>query len=1257
MEQLINAQQELYGRISRTYDNLRKAGATKVTVGLVRSSLALLEAKWNRFEAQHGRLRDEHATDLAKHEYLTSDFISIAEAAYLQQRAALLELEATLPGRAGSDGSKPAKSEPSLQRKALLRIQLPEFSGKFENWPQFRDLFGSIVAQEPSLSNAEKMHYLKTSVKGNAEQLIRNLPATKDNFERAWSVLSDHFKNKRLLVRFYLTAFTSLPKMKPESVSDLRRIFHGAVATVGALEGIGRPVTDGSDLFVHLIVELLDTKTRRDWERSLGRSAVPPSFSELRDFLEETLLTQEVLRVSKDQSSGRASEGAFRATRANHARKQGAEHGRRCPICKQNHFVMVCEQYKKLTPQGRRDIVTTHQLCWNCLGRHQLSVCPSSKTCSKCAAKHYTSLHDTFVPASTIAIGTTPAPTAHVSQPAECSPVLLATARILVADRFGAQHAVRALVDSGSETCLISESLVQRLQVPRSPAAVTIYGIGGQQSAVSRGRVTLALTSRASGTDLSISALVLPRLTVYDGTVSSGSHLWTHLDGLELADPEFLGRDPVELLLGADAYADIALPGLRRGGPNEPIAQRTRLGWIILSPVGVNRSTSAISSMQCTPVDELTAMVRRFWEQEEPPSDPPLLSPAERECEDHFTRTFSRTTDGRYRVWLPFQSERPDLSATVRAATRMLNVLNRRFDRDASFRDRYRDFMAEYAMLGHMTSVSASHSPGWCYLSHHGVLRGAGSFSKIRVVFNGSARTAGGVSLNQSLHPGPNLLPPLVDIITRWRWHRYVISTDIEKIYRQIQMHPEDRDWQRILWTEKDEIKEFRLNTVTYGISSAPYLAIRVLRQLADDESARFPRGAEALRRDSYMDDIVSGASTLEETRQLRDQLTQLCMAGGFPLRKWAANHAALLSDIPLEHRAGHTAENFLMTEGQAVLDLRWDSERDQLALSVRSPSPAPITKRSLLSRAAQLFDPLGWITPVVARAKLLIQAGWLQRLDWDAPLAEEEAVLWTRLESELPYLEEIRIPQWMHGDAPGCRTEIHGFSDASERAYAAVVYLRTVGAAGIHVSLVFAKSRIAPLRRISLPRLELCAAGLLAKLALHVRTSLCLQQAPLHLWTDSTVTLAWIRGHPAKWTTFVSNRVAEIQRTVVEGQWHHVPGWTNPADCASRGLSPRELLSHELWWQGPSFLSQDTSQWPSGPGLPASRDLPEQRANRCLAGSKSSEPEELLRFSSLRRLLRVTARMLRWRARLAPVGTEEHRRSSGAALMRTELD
>lgn len=172
----------------------------------------------------------------------------------------------------------------------LPRIQLLQFSGKFEDWLAFRDLFRSIVVEEASLSKVEKFHYLKTSVKRDAEYLIRNLPSTDDNFEFAWSTLKDHFENKRLLVRSYLAAFTLLPRMKADSVADLRRIYYSVVSTVGALEGISRPISDGNDFFVHLVVELLDAKTRREWENSLGKTSEPPSYDELREFLQEQFL-------------------------------------------------------------------------------------------------------------------------------------------------------------------------------------------------------------------------------------------------------------------------------------------------------------------------------------------------------------------------------------------------------------------------------------------------------------------------------------------------------------------------------------------------------------------------------------------------------------------------------------------------------------------------------------------------------------------------------------------------------------------------------------------------------------------------------------------------------------------------------------------------------------------------------------------------------------------------------------------------------
>ncbi|XP_011699392.1 PREDICTED: uncharacterized protein LOC105456786 [Wasmannia auropunctata] len=300
--------------------------------------------------------------------------------------------------------------------------------------------------------------------------------------------------------------------------------------------------------------------------------------------------------------------------------------------------------------------------------------------------------------------------------------------------------------------------------------------------------------------------------------------------------------------------------------------------------------------------------------------------------------------------------------------------MERRFSRDPDFRNRYQQFMLEYRELGHMSVASPleAATPGRVsYLPHHGVMRGEGSDAKIRVVVNGSSRVLSNTSLNAWLLAGPNLLPALV--LTRWRLHRYVLTTDIEKMYRQVLVHPDDRDLQRILWGG-DTVGEYRLNTVTYGLACASYLAIRALHQLAGDEGERFPLGARALQRDTYVDDVLSGASTLAEALRLQQQISRLCSAGGFPLRKWSANHDPVLQGIPLEHRSHRSAEVALPSVEQSVLGLRWDPGRDCFSLTVRRASAGAATKQSLLSGTARLFDPLGWLAPVTVRAKLLIQ-------------------------------------------------------------------------------------------------------------------------------------------------------------------------------------------------------------------------------------------------------------------------------------------
>ncbi|XP_025271331.1 uncharacterized protein LOC112639968 [Camponotus floridanus] len=308
--------------------------------------------------------------------------------------------------------------------------------------------------------------------------------------------------------------------------------------------------------------------------------------------------------------------------------------------------------------------------------------------------------------------------------------------------------------------------------------------------------------------------------------------------------------------------------------------------------------------------------------------------------------------------------------------------MEKRCHQNPKFGSLYKDFMVEYENLKHMSPVKKSTS-AMCYLPHHGIFRESSSSTQLRVVFNGSQRTHSGESLNSHLLVGENLLPTLADIILRWRRHRYVFITDIEKMYRQILVHPEDRRFQGILWrpSTSNVVTEYELNTVTYGFACVPFLAVRTLRQLASDEESRGPLGASALQHDCYVDDIITGANTLPDALSLQAQLIEICMAGGFPLRKWAANNSALLSSISQDHRL-HQAHHAWEGEVHSTLGLRWHPASDDFSFAIQPRIATELTKRRVLAETARLFDPLGWLSPVIVRAKILIQSTWLKRLD-----------------------------------------------------------------------------------------------------------------------------------------------------------------------------------------------------------------------------------------------------------------------------------
>ncbi|XP_029675204.1 uncharacterized protein LOC115242804 [Formica exsecta] len=385
------------------------------------------------------------------------------------------------------------------------------------------------------------------------------------------------------------------------------------------------------------------------------------------------------------------------------------------------------------------------------------------------------------------------------------------------------------------------------------------------------------------------------------------------------------------------------------------------------------------------------------------------------------------------------------------------------------------------------------------------------------------------------------------------------------------------------------------------------------------------------------MDDVLTGAPTIAEAKEMQQQLTLICRAGGFPLKKWSANSSALLADLPAEDLLQRDPRWWQPGKSHSTLGLRWHPHEDSFAFSIPPLQLSTVTKRTVLSLTARLFDPMGWLAPTTVRAKIIIQATWLLRVDWDTPLPEGDVQRWQEFQTELPFLEHIRVPRGLTGGT-AYRREIHGFADASEKAYAAVAYLRTENLEGeVEVTLLSAKTKVAPLKQVILPRLELYAATLLIRLVGHIGRVLETSDVTIHLWSDSTVALGWIRGHPAGWKTYVANRVSEIQTSLPDAVWHHIPGRDNPADCASRGLSPKELVNHPLWWHGPTWLSTETGDWTTAGDCDGESELPEQRASSHAATSikeKSQEPEMLNLYLALPRLLRVMAWCRRWLGR-----------------------
>ncbi|XP_070075756.1 uncharacterized protein [Drosophila takahashii] len=1018
---------------------------------------------------------------------------------------------------------------------------------------QNQQLFERLAANQASsstpvqhLSNTQKFHHLKTLLVDEAANLVRHLAITETAYNTAWERLKERHNRPRHIVNSFLEQFMSLPTTTKVDASILRKVSDGANEIVRGLDAVNQM---GRDCWIiYLALEKLDADTRRRWiERSMDTDS--PTLEEFFKFLDSRC---EELELSKRElaTCGKTITHAEKPKRV--TQSMVAVEGSGCTKCNSTeHTLYSCQQFLDMSGMQRRSFVKEKSLCYNCLRPgHGVSKCKSTYKCRQCKGNHHSLLHvqvnpqaignlaqipgederntsasnNTSVTLSHFAQGegtqsvVCAQGTAKSAQESEVRRSILPTAMVYVQNAKGDHVTCRLLLDTGSELSYVSERCIQALGLTRSASRILVTGISSVKADTTRGCSTLHIKSRISEDQLVVYAHVLGRITSSLERQNIDASALKVFKDLQLADSEFNTNSPVDILLGSEHVWSVFTGRKMYDNKGNLIAISSVFGWVITSLI----TSSPSNAIALTTTVDIGATLQKFWELENVQSSA-KLEPEDDQVEKHFLATHSRDENGKYIVELPFNTENPEFGGTLQGAIKRFKSVERRLQQNEQLRTQYVHFMREYTNLGHMREVPPEENAtgNQFYLPHHPVLG-----RKLRVVFDGSFRDANGKALNDTLFTGPSIQRDLFAVCLRFRMYKFAFSADIVKMFRQIWVNEKHRNFQKIVWREdpSDPIKHFQLCTVTYGTSCAPFLAVRVLEQLAIDHKEEYPNASKILLEDFYVDDVLTGSNSEDELLRNRNELVQLMSRANLELGKWVSNTPCIQTND------GDTQS--AQTSPVKVLGLYWHPGNDVLTYNV----------------------------------------GYL--LLSDSKLADN----WLKWRADLDTLQKFRLPRFVANDPDNI--ELHGFSDASTKAYAAVVYSRVTNEDGsISVSIVAAKTRVAPLKQQSLPRLELCAALLLSQLIRSITSGLRHKNITVFGWSDSSIVLSWLSYAPAQLKTFVGNRTSEILDTIPRSAWRHFDSKTNPADCASRGLMAADLIDFHLWWNGPQWL-RDKDQY-----------------------------------------------------------------------------
>ncbi|XP_025405027.1 uncharacterized protein LOC112679449 [Sipha flava] len=1127
-------------------------------------------------------------------------------------------------------------SQPIIRDSMKLPfIPAPTFDGDLQKWVSFLDAFNAMFHYNQGLSDVQCLHYLKSCLVGPAAEVIRTIPTTDVNYSTAYNALIERYENRSLIIQSHIRSLFQTPQVHKPAANELRQLHHHVVSQVNALKALDQPVEQWDAWLVTLLCCRLDPTTVGEWQL-LQSTKNLPKFSDLERFLSNRVSAYEVGEAGNQSTQYKHLSIGTRPVQKRVLFTKQTDSppfkDRKCLVCSQQHRVSSCDVFNKMSLPERQDIVFKNKLCYNCLfPGHQVRQCRGDN-CNKCGKRHNTKLHND-------------APLNYhnpVDKPSSSSPeqsivayveqdnksnvikqIILATALVNLENAVGQRVQCRAILDSGSQVCLITRECTSRLKLNVVNSSISIAGIGSITTKTGT-MISTTMCSRINGFKAFINFHVINSIT---------NRLPSHCINIEplniphtisdcLADPHFNEPASVDLLLGAEVFFELFTGEKMKVSPLVTL-HNTNLGWIFAGSIPINTMLSPPNSLFSSNCNQSAiALFTQTYSNK---------FSSEIKAEDHFKCNVSRDNLGRFVVKLPFLQDPSVLGDSRFMAQQRFYNLERKLSKNPTLAADYKTFMNEYLELGHMELAHKTDGPTY-YLPHHSVFKSNSLTTKMRVVFDGSAATKSGHSLNDILLCGPTVQPELISIILRFRMHKVALTADIAKMYRQIRVSPEDCDMQRICYRESpaDPLKDYRLLTVTYGTRAASFLATRCLLELSYSVTNHATQ--RAIQQDFYVDDLLSGGQDEAECYELFQNLSNELNKANLPLRKWCSNSKLIMSKMSIPESDPTYLLSINEEDTVSTLGLTWQPSNDCFKFVFKDLSrPLHMTKRTLLSNINSVYDPVGFLTPALIRGKIFMQHLWSSKLNWDTPLSPDLQTKWTNFYQSLQSLEQLSIPRRVPFDNV-TSVQLHGFCDASQNAFGACVYFRSLITSQCH--LYCSKSRVAPLKPATIPRLELCGALLLAELITMVtreleRIKIYCDPANLILWSDSSIVISWINtDKPLK--SYVSNRVAQILELSQPSQWRHVPTTSNPADVISRGCSAESLLSNELWWNGPKWLAHSEDLWPSNNATLT--DLPEVKIIRpVLLAIQPVEYQFEEKYSSWSRMNCIAAYILRF--------------------------